>query len=195
MEVHLRTPLKEDEVRSLRVGDIVYLSGVVVTARDRAHRRLVELAESGRRPPVDLKGLAIYHCGPLAVEEDGGWRIVSAGPTTSVRMEPLESRVIEAFEVRMIVGKGGMGERTSEALKRFGAVYCSLTGGVGSLAASSIKEVVDVHWLDLGVPEAMWALEVEELGPMIVSMDSHGGNLYRDILSEASRRVRELLGA
>jgi len=195
MEVHLKTPLKEDEVRSLRVGDTVYLSGVVVTARDRAHRRLVELAESGWRPPVDLNGLAIYHCGPLAVEEDGGWRIVSAGPTTSMRMEPLESSVIETFGVRMIVGKGGMGDRTSEALKDFGAVYCSLTGGVGSLVASSIRKVVDVHWLDLGVPEAMWVLEVEELGPMIVSMDSHGGNLYKDILSEASRRVREFLGA
>ena len=195
MEVHLKTPLKEDEVRSLRVGDTVYLSGVVVTARDRAHRRLVELAESGRRPPVDLNGLAIYHCGPLAVKENGSWRIVSAGPTTSMRMEPLESSVIEAFGVRMVVGKGGMGDQTSEALKAFGAVYCSLTGGVGSLVASSVRKVVDVHWLDLGVPEAMWVLEVEELGPMIVSMDSHGGNLYKDILSEASRRVREFLGA
>ena len=195
MEVHLKTPLKEDEVRSLRVGDTVYLSGVVVTARDRAHRRLVELAESGRRPPVDLNGLAIYHCGPLAVKENGSWRIVSAGPTTSMRMEPLESSVIEAFGVRMVVGKGGMGDQTSEALKAFGAVYCSLTGGVGSLVASSIRKVVDVHWLDLGVPEAMWVLEVEELGPMIVSMDSHGGNLYKDVLSEASRRVKEFLGA
>jgi len=195
MEVHLKTPLKEDEVRSLRVGDTVYLSGVVVTARDRAHRRLVELAESGRRPPVDLNGLAIYHCGPLAVKENGSWRIVSAGPTTSMRMEPLESSVIEAFGVRMVVGKGGMGDQTSEALKAFGAVYCSLTGGVGSLVASSVRKVVDVHWLDLGVPEAMWVLEVEELGPMIVSMDSHGGNLYKDVLSEASRRVKEFLGA
>ena len=193
MEVHLKTPLKEDEVRSLRVGDVVYLSGTLVTARDRAHRRLVELAESGRRPPVDLEGSVIYHCGPLAVRVDGGWRVVSAGPTTSMRMELLQPKVLEAFGVRMVVGKGGMGDGTSEALTRLGAVYCSMTGGVGSLVAASIKRVVEVHWLDLGVPEAMWVLEVEDLGPLVVSMDSHGGNLYRDVLSEASRKVRRLL--
>jgi len=87
-----------------------------------------------------------------------------------------------------------MGDGTSEALMRLGAVYCSMTGGVGSLAAASIKRVVDVHWLDLGVPEAMWVLEVEDFGPLVVSMDSHGGNLYREVLREASRKVRELLG-
>lgn len=189
----LETPISEYDVRKLSVGDTVYLSGTIYTARDAAHKRIVELLRTGGEPPFNLRNGVIYHTGPIAVKEAGGWRIVSAGPTTSMRMEQYEHIVIERLGIRMIIGKGGMGTKTAEACKRFGAVYTSFTGGAGVLAAQAIKRVVDVYWLDLGIPEAVWVLEVENLGPLTVAIDSSGRNLYEEIISIAKKRKNELL--
>ena len=189
----LRTPLSEEDVRSLRVGDVVYLSGTVVTLRDLGHRRALEILERGGRLPLDLRSLAVFHAGPVVRERRGAFEMVSIGPTTSMRMEPVEARFIELTGVRMVIGKGGMGRRTAEACRRFGAVYVELVGGTASLITRSVKRVREVHWLDLGVPEAMWVLEVEEMGPAIVSIDAHGRNIHDEVM-ERARRVLEKLG-
>ncbi len=189
-ERHIRLPVSEEEVRSLRVGDVIYVTGRVVTARDEAHKKVLELLREGRPIPVDLRGLAVYHCGPVVEREDGGWRVVAAGPTTSARMESVEPEFIERTGVRIIIGKGGLGKGTTEAARKFGAIYAVFTGGAGVLAAESIKRVVGVHWLDeLGMAEAMWEFEVEEFGPLAVTIDSHGRNFY----AEAEEKRRKVL--
>jgi tartrate/fumarate subfamily iron-sulfur-dependent hydro-lyase beta chain len=191
LEYHMKTPLSEGDVRKLKVGDIVYLSGVVVTARDAAHSRALSILKSGGSLPIDLKGLAIYHCGPVVDKKDDKWVVVVAGPTTSTRMDPLEYEFIEKTGVRMIIGKGGMGAKTVEACRKFGAVYTIFTGGAAVLAVKGMKRVLDVHWLDLGIPEALWVIEAENFGPLMVTIDSHGNNFYDSINKEVYRRLRE----
>ncbi len=198
-EFHLKTPLDDRVVGELRVGDVVYLSGIVVTARDEAHELALEVLRGGGSLPIDLRGLALYHCGPVAVKQaDGSWKIVAAGPTTSMRMEPVEPEFIERTGVKMIIGKGGMGPRTAEAMRRHKAVYAVFTGGAGALAAEAIRSVKAVYWLDrLGMAEAMWVFEVEEFGPLTVTIDSTGANYYEQRLSEVAenaRRVKRELG-
>ncbi len=191
-EYKFKLPVSEEDVRRLRVGDIVYVTGTMVTARDQAHRRVLELVKKGEKPPVDLRGLALYHCGPVVRKKPSGeWEIVAAGPTTSTRMEVLEAEFIEATGVRIIIGKGGMGSRTAEACRKHGAVYAVFTGGAAVLAANAIKRVKEVHWLDLGIPEAMWVLEVEDFGPLVVTIDSTGRNLYAELMAEAKKRLEE----
>lgn len=175
----LETPLSEREVRRLSIGDAVYLTGMIVTARDQAHLRAIRLAREGKPIPVDFSQAALYHCGPTVRKVGGSWSVVAAGPTTSFRMENIEADFIELFGVRMIIGKGGMGRKTGDALRRLGAVYCDFTGGAGLLAAKAIVRVEGVAWLDLGVPEAMWSLSVRGFGPLLVTMDSSGKN-FRD---------------
>ena len=126
--------------------------------------------------------MAVFHCGPIVKRENGKWKVVAAGPTTSTCMEPLEGDFITALGVRLIIGKGGMGPKTAEALKNFGAVYAAFTGGAAVFAAKMIRNVKGVEWLDLAMPEALWILEVEDFGPLTVAIDSHGNNLYADIM-------------
>jgi fumarate hydratase subunit beta len=190
----LKTPLSTEEVAKLRVGDTVYVSGVVVAARDAAHKRMLEYIERGQRLPVDLRGGVIYHVGPVARRTERGWEVISAGPTTSARMEAFEAEVI-GLGVKLVVGKGGMGRRTAEAMKKHVAAYAIFTGGAGVLAAKAIKRVVDVHWLDLGMAEAMWVFEVEDFGPLTVMIDPTGRNYYDEMREEARRRVAEILRA
>jgi len=192
-EYRLATPLREGDVRGLKVGDVVYVSGVIYTARDMAHKRLVELAERGQRPPVEMDGSVIYHAGPVVRKLNGEWEVVSAGPTTSSRMNKVTPLLLKYYPVRMIVGKGGMSREVAEALKERGAVYCHYTGGAAVLAAKRIKRVAKVEWLDLGIPEALWVLEVEDFGPLIVTMDSHGNSLYEKLELEIKSRVEMLL--
>ncbi|MDT7867133.1 MAG: FumA C-terminus/TtdB family hydratase beta subunit [Acidianus sp.] len=191
-EFYLRTPLSDSDVERLRIGDIVYLSGTVVTARDEAHELALEILRSGGQLPVDLRGLALYHCGPVAVKRpDGSWKVIAAGPTTSMRMESVEPEFIERTGVKMIIGKGGMGPRTAEAMRKFKAVYAVFTGGAGALAAEAIKSVKAVHWLDkLGMAEAMWVFEVEEFGPLTITIDSTGANYYETRLREVAENAR-----
>jgi fumarate hydratase subunit beta len=193
----LKTRISEEQIRKLKVNDALFLSGTIVTARDQAHKRAIELAKKGEPLPVDLEGLAVFHCGPVMRKEGDGWVAVAAGPTTSTRMEASEPEFLRQFKPRVVIGKGGMGEKTTEAMKKYGAVYCAFTGGAAVLAANAIINVRDVFWLDLGMPEAMWILEVNEFGPLIVAIDSFGNNLFREIAEkvEANKpRVYSKLG-
>jgi fumarate hydratase subunit beta len=192
---HLKTPLSEEDVAKLRVGDTLYISGVVVAARDAAHKRMLEYIERGERLPVDLRGGVVYHVGPVVRKTEKGWKVISAGPTTSARMEAFEADVIEKLGVKLVVGKGGMGKRTAEAMKKHVAAYAIFTGGAGVLAAKAIKRVVDVYWLDLGMAEAMWVFEVENFGPLTVMIDSTGRNFYDELREEARGRIPEILNS
>lgn len=192
-EFHLRTPISEETIRKLSAGDLLHISGTVVTARDQGHRRALELAQKGQELPMDLDGLVVFHCGPIAKEIEGRWRIFGAGPTTSARMEIFEAEFIEKTGVKVIIGKGGMGERTTRAMKEHGAVYAAFPGGASVLATKAIREVKGAFWLDLGTPEAMWVFEVEHFGPLLVAIDSYGRNLHRDVYSEASGILEKIV--
>jgi fumarate hydratase class I len=181
--VKLKTPLSGKDVRGLKVGDRVRLSGIVVTARDTAHRYLV----GGGEVPFELN--VIYHCGPLMKDN----KVISAGPTTSIREEPYEADVIKKFGVRAVIGKGGMGDRTLKALKRHGCVYLTAVGGAGVLMAETIKKVRNVYKLgEFGAPEAFWVLEVEDM-PLIVTMDSKGDSIYKKVEEKSADRLSEIL--
>lgn len=175
------------------MGDIAYLTGTVVTARDEAHQRMVEFLEERRRIPVDVNGLAIYHCGPVVRRSDGDWIVIAAGPTTSMRMERFADKIIRSLNVKLIIGKGGMGAKTGEAMREFGAAYGAFTGGAAVLAARLIQRVRQVEWLDLGMPEAVWVFEVENFGPLTISIDAHGGNLFQEVRQGAKRKAKRIM--
>jgi len=188
----LTTPISEEDMRKLKVNDTVYITGTIFTARDEAHKRALNFIEEGKNLPIETEGLAVFHCGPIVKKEQGKWKVVAAGPTTSMRMEPFEGELIKALGVRVVIGKGGMGPKTTEAMKSFGAVYGAFTGGAAVLAAKLVKKVRDVEWLDLGMPEALWVLEVENFGPLTVAIDSHGNNLYSEIIKQAERNREKI---
>jgi len=176
---HLTTPLTRNDIMELQAGDIVYLSGTIYTARDEAHLRILELTNEAKALPFDLEGAALYHCGPLMQKDNGGWRTVAAGPTTSARMIDMTPQVLDNYDVRAIIGKGGMKNIAPVVEDR--CVYLAYTGGCAALAVDMIKDVKDVHWLDLGMPEAVWVLEVESFGPLVVGVDAKGRDLYEEI--------------
>ena len=186
-EVALRAPLTEEQVRSLKVGDVVLLSGRAYTGRDAVHHHLMK-----HDPPVDLRGGVIYHCGPVVAKEGSGWRVTAAGPTTSIREEPYQADVIKRYGVRAVIGKGGMGGKTLAALRDAGAVYLNAIGGAAQFYARSIERVDGVSLLEFGTPEAMWHLTVNEF-PAIVTMDAHGNSLHKDV-EEASAHELVALG-
>jgi fumarate hydratase subunit beta len=193
----LRTPISETEVRKLGVNDTLYITGTIVTARDAAHRRALDFHQEGKLLPINLEGLAVFHCGPIVKEDGGDWNVVAAGPTTSARMDIFEDEFIKNFKVRVVVGKGGMGKKTVDAMKQYGVVYGAFTGGAAVLAAKAIKHVKGVEWSDLGMPEAMWILEVEDFGPLTVAIDCHGNNLFETIQTKAEKekpRIYRKLG-
>jgi fumarate hydratase subunit beta len=181
----LKTPLSVSDVTALKVGDVVCLSGVIYTARDGAHAR----ALSENKFPADIANGVIFHAGPIVKKRGTSWKMVAVGPTTSARMDSLEPKFIERFGVRAIVGKGGMSKSVAAALKKNKVVYLSMTGGCAASAAEKVKEVAGVYWLDLGVPEAVWALRVHRLGPLIVSMDSCGKSLYEDVGKRVEKKL------
>jgi len=195
----LKTPISEQDVRRLNVNDVLYVSGTIITARDQAHKKALELHREGKKLPLNLEGLAVFHCGPIVRKDGDKWTVVAAGPTTSTRMDQFEDEFIGAYKVRVVIGKGGMGKRTTEAMQNYGAVYGAFTGGAGVLAAKAIRNVKAVEWLqELGMPEALWVFEVEEFGPLTIAIDSHGNNVYEEVRkkTEDSRaRIYEKLGA
>ena len=196
MDHYLRTPVSEAEIRKLKMGDLVYVSGTVITARDEAHLKALELHEREETPPVDFTGNGVFHCGPIMKEVDGEWVVVAAGPTTSARMEIFQDKFIETFRPAIIIGKGGMGDRTSAACQKYGCVYGVFTGGAALLAAQGIKKVKEMHWLEeLGMPECLWVYEVEEFGPMIVAIDTHGNNLTMDVKEKVTARMEDILAS
>jgi fumarate hydratase subunit beta len=194
MRRDLTLPIDEKTVRELRQGDILYLTGQLFTARDEAHLLMLQAHENGESLPFDPSRMALFHCGPVVRKAGDGWEVIAAGPTTSIRMEPFEDRFLEAFRPRIVVGKGGMGDRTQAALEKVGAVYTHYTGGVGALAARRIARVPAVHWLEkLGAPEAVWIFAVGDFGPLLVTMDSVGGNLYRQLEPTIAENVKAIL--
>jgi fumarate hydratase subunit beta len=186
------TPISEEEIRKLRINDTIYLSGTIVTARDEAHKRALNLHKQGKKLPVNLEGLAIFHSGPLMKKEGDSWHVVAAGPTTSSRMDVFEDQFIKNFKVRIIIGKGGMGKKIVNVMRMHGAVYGAYTGGVAVLAAKAIKQVKGVEWLDLGMPEAMWIFEVEDFGPITVAIDTHGNNLFESVQMVAEENKKKI---
>ena len=187
-EVALSAPLTEAAVRSLKVGDVVMISGRMFTGRDAVHSYLMKNA-----PPVDLNGSVLYHCGPVVVKEAETWRVTAAGPTTSIREEPYQGEIIKRYGVRAVMGKGGMGAKTLAALKEQGAVYLNAVGGAAQFYARAIEKVDGVSLLEFGTPEAMWHLTVKDF-PAIVTMDAHGNSLHKDIEQESGAHL-ETIGA
>jgi fumarate hydratase subunit beta len=186
----LATPIREEEIKELRAGDIVYLNGDVYTARDKAHQRILENVDTNTKTDIPIpKGAVLYHCGPLVRRKStGDWEILAAGPTTSSRMEATTPEIIEKLQIRGIIGKGGMGIGTRTALQRYGCVYFAMTGGAAVLAAAHIKAVKAVYWEDLGLAEAVWHLRVDDFGPLVVSMDANGKSLYEEITEAAEKK-------
>ncbi len=192
-EINLTIPLSESAVRELELGDVVRLTGTIYTARDEAHTHALKTTAKGEELPVNLTDSAIFHCGPIMKKlNDGSWEIVAAGPTTSSRMNTLEPEFIEKFKVRAIIGKGGMSRPTVEAMQKFGCVYLALTGGAAILAASGVSKVLGVHWFELGMPEALWVLEGNGFGPLIVAIDSHGNSIYEKVDNNVSKNIENI---
>ncbi len=190
--IEIKLPVNEKKIRELHIGDVISISGVMLTARDAAHKFLIEEKPEEFKPM--LEGSFIYHCGPIVRQSDGNWEFAAAGPTTSIREEPYEPWVIENYGVRGVIGKGGMGAKTLDACSRFGCVYLNAIGGAATLLARSVKKVIDVYKLEeFGVPEAMWKIDVVNF-PAIVTMDSHGKSLHDEIEEYSKKKLEELIG-
>jgi fumarate hydratase class I len=174
-EIVLTSPITEKAVRQLKVGDIVLITGDMYTGRDAVHAHLMK-----NPSPANLTGGVIYHCGPVVLKQNGGWKMTAAGPTTSIREEPYQAEVIKRYGIRAVIGKGGMGQKTLSGLKEFGAVYLNAIGGAAQYYARCILKVKNVYLIQYGLPEAMWHLEVQDF-PAIVTMDSHGNSLHADV--------------
>lgn len=199
----LTIPIPDEDIRALHVGDTVFLTGIIVTGRDAAHKFLIE---NYIRQPVaadqvelyeEIKGLldggVIYHCGPVVKKhDDGHWSFVAAGPTTSIREEVYQPEVIAHFNLKGVIGKGGMGPNTLKACQEQPAVYFHAIGGAASLIAQSVKEVVTVHKMEFGVPEAMWVIRVEDF-PVVVTMDSHGQSIHQQVETQSKEKLGQLL--
>jgi fumarate hydratase class I len=197
--IKLTMPISDDQIRDLKVGDTVFLNGVMLTGRDTVHKWMIDtFIEKNRKPEGDdeevyqaikplLEGGVIYHCGPVVAGlHTGDYEFVAAGPTTSIREEPYQGRVMDHFYIKGVIGKGGMGAKTLAACGEVPCVYFHAIGGAATLIAQSVKKVIGVHKMDFGVPEAIWVLEVEDF-PVVVTMDSHGSSIHADI--EAKSRL------
>ena len=172
----LTTPISAEDLADIKIGDVIYLSGNIVTCRDVPHRRVVQ---EGRELPLDIRGGAILHAGPIIRKiGEKSFEMVSVGPTTSMRMEKFEREFIAKTGVRLIVGKGGMGEGTMSGCKEFGAIHCVFPAGCAVVAATQVEQIESADWTELGMPETLWKCRVKEFGPLIVSIDAHGNNLF-----------------
>ena len=199
----LTVPISDEEIRSLKVGDTVFLNGVIMTGRDAAHKFMIEHFIKSEVQPDEvelyeelkqiLDGGVIYHCGPVVkTNEDGSYSFVAAGPTTSIREEPYQRDVINHFNLKGVIGKGGMGADTLKACQEQPAVYLHAVGGAASLIAQAVKEVIEVKKLEFGVPEAMWVIRVEDF-PVVVTMDSHGESIHEQVEAKSQAKFAELI--
>jgi fumarate hydratase class I len=201
----ITTPVSDESIRDLKVGDTVTLSGMMVTGRDAAHKWMIDtFIKKTRQPQGDdlqvyeelkrlLNGSIIYHCGPVVTGLDTkDYKFIAAGPTTSIREEPYQADVMKHFNVKGVIGKGGMGAKTLKGCQETPAVYFHAIGGAASFLAQTVKKVHDVFKMDFGVPEAMWVIEVKEF-PVVVTMDSHGGSQHTVIDDASKKALNELL--
>ncbi len=197
----INTPLSKDAVLKLKVGDMVLISGRIVTGRDKVHKFLFHDKPGRKQIPFELDGSIIYHCGPIITPAlplegggVGGGKLIAAGPTTSMRVEMYEAEVIKTYGIRGIIGKGGMGEKTLDAMKECGCVYLHTISGAAAYLADRIKNVVDGWKIEeFGTSEAMWLLDIEDF-PAIVTMDAHGNSLHKDIERVSLERLKEIIG-
>ena len=188
----LTTPLREEDVRSLEVGDVVYLSGSMLTCRDMGHLRLKELCSQGAALPKDFHGAVLFHAGPVALKDEAGdWYVDIVGPTTSIRMEAYAD-FVGGLGVRALIGKGGMAEDTERACAQYGYVYFQAAPGCAAKLAEGIRKVNDVNWIELGIPEAMWDLEADCFGPLVVGIDTKGNSIYRNIREKGREQINRL---
>ena len=176
-------------MRSLKLGETVYLYGPVITGRDEMHIRALELAREGKEVPKEVQGAAIFHCGPIMRKTESGWTVVAAGPTTSARMNKLEAEFIERFGTRAVIGKGGMSPEVAQAMKENGCVYLAATGGAAISLAEGLARCTGVEWEDLGMAEAMWKFQTQRFGPLIVAIDAEGNSLYQKVTDGLKRRI------
>ena len=191
MTHNLSSPISEETIRKLKVGNQVLISGVVFTGRDAVHKYL---HEGGTLPDeVNLDGGILYHCGPVVLQDKHGhWQVTAAGPTTSIREEPYQGDIMKRFGIRGVIGKGGMADKTLTACQEHGAVYLHAIGGAAQVLAECITRVRNVHMLkEFGSPEAVWELEVLDF-PAVVTMDSHGNSLHAEILSRSGETLAGL---
>lgn len=180
----LKAPITEEQIRALTVGDVVLIDGAMHTGRDALHKYLLD-----HDSPMELAGGVLYHCGPVMLQDESGWHVKAAGPTTSSREEPYQADIIKKFGLRVVIGKGGMGARTLQALSEQGAVYLNAIGGAAQYYAHCVTDVEGVHFLDeFGIPEAMWHLQVRGF-PAIVTMDAHGNSLHADVLNSSKKKL------
>ena len=188
----LSAPFTEEKVRSLKVGDMVEITGTLLTGRDAVHKWL----DSGNEPPkseVTLQDSIIYHCGPVMMKKGKKWIATAAGPTTSIREEPYQAKIIERFGIKAVIGKGGMGEKTREACQQFGCVYLHAVGGAAQVLAEKIKSVDGVFGLEqFGSPEAIWKLKVERF-PVVVTIDAHGNSLHKVVEAQSSEQLKAVV--
>jgi fumarate hydratase subunit beta len=190
--IPLTTPIPETAIRALKVGDEVAITGTLFTGRDAVHKYL---HDGGQLPPgVNLKDGILYHCGPVVIKDgQGNWKCNAAGPTTSIREEPYQWQVIRDLNLRGVIGKGGMGDRTLQACKEYGCVYLHAVGGAAQVLADCIKKVRNVYLMEkFGAPEAIWEFEVEDF-PAVVTMDSHGNSLHRDVFAASQAELAKYL--
>ncbi len=203
----IQLPFTDDQVRSLKVGDPVLLSGTMVTGRDAAHKWMVETFIKGTRTPQGddekvyqallplLKGGVIYHCGPVVAGLDTqAYRFVAAGPTTSTREEPYQGDVMRHFHVQGVIGKGGMGPKTLAACQVVPGLYLHAIGGAATLIAQTVTRVLEVYKLEFGVPEAFWVIETKDF-PVVVTMDAHGNSLHADVDKQSKQVLDKLLAS
>ena len=179
MKHELNLPVEDKDLINLKIGDIVYLNGILITARDQVHKRIVEYFKNKKELPAsfkNLKGSAIYHCGPIIKESNGTYQIISGGPTTSQRMDDFENDVVKILGIKLVIGKGGMKNLDTKGNK---IAYLSYTGGCGAIIHKKIEKIIDVEWKDFGTCEAVWILKVKDFGPLIVSQDASGNSLYK----------------
>ncbi len=190
--IELAIPFTEDKIRALKVGDEVEITGTLFTGRDAVHKYL---HDGGALPPgVHLRDGIIYHCGPVVIkDENGRWKVVAAGPTTSIREEPYQGHLIQQLGLRGVIGKGGMGDRTLAACQACGCVYFHAVGGAAQVLAECIKEVRNVYFQkEFGSPEAIWEFAVERF-PVVVTMDAHGNSLHRQVFAASKAELARQL--
>lgn len=199
MKKVIHTPIQDEEIKDLRAGDIIYLTGTLVTCRDDGHRRVIE---EGVMPELPLDRIAILHAGPIVQEVEGGWKMISVGPTTSMRMERYEKEFLEKTGVKLVIGKGGMGNKTAQGCKESVAIHAIFPGGCAVIAAEQVEEIEGLEWPEFGMPEAFWILRVKEFGPLIVSIDTEGNNfieekknIFRERQKEESAKVEKFVAS
>ena len=192
-EYTINLPATDEDVEKLNIGDTVYINGTVCTARDMAHLQMRELIENGKELPEKIAGGAIFHAGPvMKKDENDQWKLRVIGPKTNIRMEP-HADFMGRMGVKLIIGKGGMGEDSLAAFKKYKQAYLQAAPGCAVVLAAGIKDVKNVHWYENGMPEAMWVLEADKFGPFVVTMDCKGNSRYNDVKVKAREIAEDIL--